>query len=65
MPNELEIPEFTPREEKIGSDWYVLVTWSDGYEQQVPGFKSEAEADQWIKLDSFEWLQRHPKSRPA
>ena len=65
MPSELEIPEFTPREEKIGLGWYVLVKWSDGVEQQVPGFKSKVEADQWIKLESLEWLQRHPKSRHA
>jgi hypothetical protein len=43
----------------------VLVIWPDGFEQRVPGFKSKAEADPWVKLDSFEWLPRHPTSRPA
>ena len=65
MPTDLEMPEFSARKEKVGSGWYVLVKWPDGFTQSVYGFRVEADALQWIKLESFEWLQRHPKSRRA
>ena len=37
-----------PSEIKDGSGWCVLVSWPSGLEQHVPGFRSLAEAEQWI-----------------
>ena len=65
MDGDLETPEFAPRPEKIGGGWLVIVTWPDGVQQQLAGFKSEAEAEEWIRKDAFAWLQQHPKTRLA
>lgn len=50
-------PEMRPRELKDGSGWYVLVQWRDRPSQQVGGFRSEEEAQQWIIENSAEWLR--------
>jgi hypothetical protein len=49
-------PNMEPRELKDGSGWYVLVVWGDRPSQQMGGFQSEAEAQQWIDQDADGWL---------
>jgi hypothetical protein len=42
-----------------GSDrWGVLVTLGNGRTRNLHGFKSEQEANVWIKRDSVAWLKR-------
>ena len=65
MDGDLETPRFAPRPEKLGDGWLVIVTWPDGVQQQVAGFKTEGEAEDWIRKDAFAWLQQHPKMRLA
>jgi hypothetical protein len=52
-------PEMRPRELKDGSGWYVLVIWGNMPSEQVGGFPSEEEAQQWIDHYSASWLKEH------
>jgi hypothetical protein len=65
MDGDLETPAFAPRPEKTGRGWCILVTWPDGTQEQVCGFGSQAEANDWIKMEAYTWLQLHPKHRRA
>jgi hypothetical protein len=58
-------PDLMPCELKDGSGWCVAVTWPNGSEEQVNGFRSELAAADWIKRESAAWLQKHPMSRHA
>ena len=57
-------PEMTPREARVGSTWYVLVTWGDWPSQQVGGFRSQAEAQAWIDHQSVGWLSSRYEEPP-
>ena len=48
----------TPRELKDRSSWYVLLEWPNGRSRQIDGFRSEAEAETWIKEESEIWLKK-------
>jgi hypothetical protein len=48
-------PHMEPRELKDGTGWFVLVIWGDRPSQQMGGFESEAEAQQWIDQDADGW----------
>ena len=50
------IPKFQSREARRGMGWLVHVSWSSGRTADIPGFASEAEADDWIRSDSPAWL---------
>ena len=50
-------PEMQPRELNDGSGWYVLVNWRDRPSQQVGGFPTREEAEQWIAQSSGSWLK--------
>ena len=63
MNGDLLTPDFKPLSSKEGGEWLVIVTWPDGVQQQISGFRSEFEAEDWIRKDAFTWLQQHPKSR--
>lgn len=45
---------------KDGRGYFVRVTWSDGYEEQIAGFPGDAEAREWIANDSGGWLDWMP-----
>jgi hypothetical protein len=47
---------FGPRPLQVGSDWYVQVTWPDGEVERVSGFRTEAEAKEWIDTRYRKWL---------
>ncbi len=57
-------PEMQPRELKDGSGWYVLVKWSDHPSEQVGGFPTEDEAQQWIKQSAASWLKARFEAPP-
>jgi len=46
-----------PRELRDGTGWYVLVQWGDWPSEQVGGFPSEEEAQNWIDQSSPGWLK--------
>ncbi len=58
-------PEMRPRELKDGSGWwYVLVQWGDRPSQQIGGFPSEDEAQQWIVENSAGWFRERFEDSP-
>jgi len=50
-------PGMRPCELKDGSGWYVLVTWGSLPPEQVGGFATESEAQEWIEHSSASWLE--------
>ncbi|CAN7749876.1 hypothetical protein LJR034_006840 [Caballeronia sp. LjRoot34] len=52
---QLERPTFDVVQLKDGSGYFVRVTWSDGFEQQINDFADEAEAQQWITDNAQNW----------
>jgi hypothetical protein len=52
-----KMPDMRSRELRDGSGWYVLVEWGNRPSEQVGGFPSEAEAQQWIDQDSARWFR--------
>lgn len=58
-------PEMRPRELKDGSGWYVLVLWGVLPSEQVGGFPSEDEAQQWIDRDADHWLRKRLEEPPT
>ena len=52
---QLERPTFDAVQLKDGSGYFVRVTWSDGFEQQINDFAGEAEARQWITDNAPNW----------
>jgi hypothetical protein len=49
-------PSFAARPLKIGGEWIVVVTWSNGSQESIPGFGSGSAAFQWIEQESEDWL---------
>jgi hypothetical protein len=47
-------PTFTPVDDKV---WHVDVVWEYGVKEEIPGFRSEAEAQEWIDHKSDAWLK--------
>jgi G:T-mismatch repair DNA endonuclease (very short patch repair protein) len=47
-------PTFTPVDDKV---WHVDVVWECGLKEEVPGFRSYAEAQDWIDHKSAAWLK--------
>jgi hypothetical protein len=50
-------PTFTVSEDKVGTGWHVVAVLEDGVPVEVPGFRSEAEAHDWIDRKSGAWLK--------
>lgn len=48
---------FSPVEMMIGRGWYILVRLPSGRDQQLGGFNTEAEAQDWIQRKSADWLK--------
>ena len=49
---------FEPRPIKMGSGWLVIVRFPDQPEIEVPGFATEADAQNWVTNDSWAWLNK-------
>jgi hypothetical protein len=43
---------------KMGSGWLVIVRFPDRPEIEVPGFATEADAQNWVTNDSWAWLKK-------
>jgi hypothetical protein len=56
---------FEPKQLKTGSEWYVLAALSGIRAQRIPSFKSQAEAEAWIRTESSAWLQKFEGGRYA
>ena len=47
-----------PQPIKVGTQWHVVGTYSGGQQEHVTGFKTEADALDWIADDSADWLEK-------
>ena len=50
---------------KGSRQWAVQATWSDGSQEEVSGFSSETDANEWITLKFQDWLADLKKARSA
>jgi hypothetical protein len=55
--------KFEPTALRIGSGWYLRVTFPNGERTEVPGFFSEQEAKVWIEEESDAWLAAYRRNR--
>lgn len=55
--------KFEPYEMKISKGWCVLATLPQGTPIQLGGFRTEAEALEWIALSAADWLEDHQSWR--
>jgi len=51
---------FKPIETKDGQ-WSIRLSLPGGRRPVIDGFKSEAEAQEWIKTDSIAWIERYER----
>jgi hypothetical protein len=47
-----------PQPVKFGLHWHVVGTYSGGQQEHITGFKTEADALDWIANDSAAWLEK-------
>jgi hypothetical protein len=48
-----------------GDDWFVAVTWPHGQFEEIQGFKTESEANEWIAKEFQVWLNERSKAENA
>ncbi len=46
-----------PQPVRVGNEWRVRAVWPSGYPEEITGFKTEAEAKDWIATRSKAWLR--------
>jgi hypothetical protein len=51
-------PTLQARELKDGSAWYIVLTWPNGQTENIDGFGSESELDEWITTKYRAWLAK-------
>jgi hypothetical protein len=56
---------FEPVQMKIGTGWYLRLTLPGGRQSRIDGFKTQAEAQEWIKAKSTAWLKMYDGGRYA
>ena len=42
---------------KVGAQWHVVGTYPGGQQEHITGFKTEADALDWIATESANWLK--------
>ena len=47
------------RELKDGSAWYIVLTWPNGQTENIDGFSSETEINEWMTTKYRGWLAKH------
>ena len=47
-----------PQPVKVGSQWHVVGTYPSGLQEHITGFKTEADALDWIDTESASWLDK-------
>jgi hypothetical protein len=55
--------KFEARTLKSGWGWFVYVTLPDGSEEHIVGFRTEADANEWIAAKSSAWLADRSSQR--
>jgi hypothetical protein len=49
---------FDPKPQRSGTGWYVVATYPDGRQEHILGFKTEAEAVEWLASSRCQaWLK--------
>jgi hypothetical protein len=49
---------FDPKPLTSGTGWYVVATYPGGQQEHIPGFKTEAEAVEWLASSRCQaWLK--------
>ena len=48
MPKSADQVTFDLKSLKVGEGWYIVVTYSGGMQEHIPGFHSVEEAEQWL-----------------
>ena len=49
---------FDPKPLKSGTGWYVVATYPGSQQEHIPGFKTEAEAVEWLASSRCQaWLK--------
>jgi hypothetical protein len=43
--------------------WWVAAKWPDGRSEDIKGFSSETDANEWIAKELNEWLENRNRSR--
>ena len=43
---------------KVGAQWHVVGTYPSGQQERITGFKTEADALDWIANVSADWLEK-------
>jgi hypothetical protein len=51
MTNPADKITLEPRPLKVGPEWHVVATYPMGSKEHITGFRSEAEALEWMKSD--------------
>ena len=46
-------------------NWYVAATWPDGRFEEIRGFKTESEANEWIAKEFQAWLDERADTERA
>ena len=49
---------FSPNPLKVGGEWQVVAQYPSGQVEMITGFKTEAEAMEWIEKDSKAWVKK-------
>jgi hypothetical protein len=59
------LPSLQVRHSEMGGreSWTVRATWEDGTFEEIPGFQSELEANDWITNKFRIWLEEVRKAR--
>jgi len=42
--------------------WWVAAKWPDGRTEDIKGFSSEADANEWIAKELAQWLEQRERS---
>jgi hypothetical protein len=58
------LPTLKARELKDGSSWYIVLTWPNGQTENIDGFGSESELNEWITTKYRGWLAKQIRSMP-
>jgi hypothetical protein len=51
--------------EKTPGEWSVRLSLPGGRQPVIDGFKSEAEAREWIKTESIAWIEKYEAGKHA
>jgi hypothetical protein len=59
-----EIPVMQIRHTEKG-EWFVAAKWPSGEVEDIRGFKSESDANEWIAKELQTWLDRRKEASRA